>query len=360
MSIFQSLMGKKNTGLLGVDISSSAVKLLELERKGNGYSVETYAVEPLPASAMGDKQAADPEVLGEAIARAVSRSGTRLRHAAVAVSGASVITKVIQMPDTLREYDLEEQIKVEADQYIPYPIDEVSLDFTVLGPNAKISGTNDILLAACRREQVEQRCTALELGGLIPKVVDIESYALENACELLRHQMPDGGVNRTVAIVDIGANITSMLVLHNFESVYTRDQSFGGRQLTEDIMRHYGMTFEEAGKAKRYGDLPEDYESDVLANFMSDMAQQIERSLQFFYSASSSMNRVDQLILAGGCAHIARIDQFVQERVEIPTVIAQPFATMSVAAKAKPQALAKDEASLLIACGLALRAFDGK
>lgn len=358
MSIWQSLVGGKNKGLIGLDISSSAVKLLELSRKGAGYCVETYAVEPLPPNAVSEKQIADPALVGEVIARAVSRSGTKARNAAIAVAGASVITKVVQMPDSLGEYDLEEQIKAEADQYIPYPIEEVSLDFNVIGPSDKISGMNDVLLAACRREQVEQRCSALEIAGLKPHVVDIEAYALENACQLLRHQMPDGGKGRTVAVVDVGANTTSVLILHDLETVYTRDQTFGGRQLTEDVMRHYGMSFEEAGKAKRYGDLPDSYENEVLASFISDMAQQIDRSFQFFFAAASRFRSVDQIILAGGCAHIPRVDSFIQERLQIPTVVAQPFSAMSVSARAKPQLLAKDEASLLIACGLAMRAFD--
>jgi len=359
MSIWQSLVGKGSGGLIGLDISSSAVKLLELSRKGDGICVETYAVEPLPPNAVNEKQIADMAAVGETIARAINRCGSRTRNAAIAVSGASVITKVIQMPETLSEYDLEEQIKAEADQYIPYPIDEVSLDFDVVGKSDKGIGMNDVLLAACRREQVEQRCSAIEIAGLKPKVVDVEAYALERSCELLRHQMPDRGVGKTVAVVDIGANNTSVLVLHDLEVVYTRDQSFGGRQLTEDVMRQYGMSFEEAGKAKRYGDLPDSYETEVLATFLSDLGQQIDRSFQFFYAAAASFNHIDQIILAGGCAHIPRIDVIIQEQLQIPTVIAQPFQTMTIAPKAKPQLLAKDEAALLIACGLAMRAFDG-
>lgn len=358
MSIMQSLLGGGNQPVIGLDISSSAVKLLELGRKGDRYSVETYAVEPLPPNAVSEKQIADPKIVGDAVARAVAKAGTKTRHAALAVSGASVITKLIQMPATLGEYDLEEQIRVEADQYIPYPIDEVSLDFQVIGVSEKGVGMNDVLLAACRREQVEQRCAALEIAGLIPKIVDIEAYALENACRFLRHQMPGFGQGKTVAVIDMGANTTSVLILHNLETVYTRDQSFGGKQLTEDVMRQYGMTYEEAGKAKRYGELPESYETEVLAHFISDMAQQIDRSLQFFYAASSQYRHVDQIILAGGCAHIPHVDRVIEEKLEVATVIAQPFANMTVSSKAKPQLLAKDEAALLIACGLASRAFD--
>ncbi|MGH8429284.1 MAG: pilus assembly protein PilM [Solimonas sp.] len=355
----QSLFGGGDQHLIGLDISSSSVKLLELSRKGEKFHVETYAVEPLPANAVTDKQISDPKVVGDAVERAVSRAGTRVKQAAVAVAGASVISKVIQLPKGMSEDDMEQQIRVEADQYIPYPVDEVSLDFKVLGDSEKAKDSVDVLLAACRREQVEQRAAALAFAGLTPKVVDIETYALENSCQFLQHQMPDRGMRRTIAVVDVGATTTSVLILHDMKTIYTRDQSFGGRQLTEDIMRHYGMSLDEAGKAKKFGNLPDDYQTEVLSHFVSDMAQQIDRSLQFFFSAASQYNTIDQIILAGGSAHIAGIETAIQERLRVPTVVARPFSGMSVSSKAKPAALAKEEATLLIACGLAYRAFDG-
>ena len=358
MSILQSLFGDGGREMIGLDISSSAVKLIELTQRGDRYQVETYAVEPLPPNAVSDKQISDPQAVGECIARAVTRSGTRTRNAAVAVSGASAITKIIQMPASLSESDLEEQIKVEADQYIPYAIDEVQLDFQVLGPSESGSGMVDVLLAACRKEQVEQRCAALEIAGLKPRLVDVEHHALQNATLFLHHQMPEAGTGKTVALIDMGATTTSLLVLHDLQTVYTREQFFGGRQLTDDIMRYYGMSLEDAAKAKRFGSLPADYSSEVLAPFVSDMGQQIDGSLQFFFASSSRYSRVDQIILAGGCAEIPGVAESIAAQLQIPTVIARPFAHMSVSPRAKPTQLAKDSASLLIACGLAFRAFD--
>ena len=360
MSIMQSLFGGGSQGLVGLDISSSAVKLLELSRRGDRFHVETYAVEPLPPNAVNEKQIADPKLVSESIARAVNRAGTRTKNVALAVAGASVITKIIQMSSTLSEHDMEEQIKAQADQYIPYPIEEVNLDFQIVGASEKGTGNSDVVLAACRKEQVESRCAAAEMAGLTPVVVDIEAYALENACQFLLHQMPNKGAKKTVAVVDVGANTASLLVLHDRQTVYTRDQAFGGKQLTEEIMRQYGMTFEEAGKAKKFGNLPESYESEVLPSFVADMGQQIDRSLQFFFAASSKHGSIDQLILAGGCAHIPNVDGLIQERLRIPTGLARPFAAMSVSAKARPSVLAKDEASMLIAAGLAFRAFDAE
>jgi len=358
MSILNSLRrGGGARSLIGLDISSSAVKLLELGRRGEQYSVEAYAVEALPANVVVDKQVTDPKLVGEVIARAVDRAGTRTRSAAVAVAGSSVITKVINMPANLGESELEAQIKAEADQYIPYSLDDVNLDFQVIGPAAKDPTSVDVLLAACRKEQIESRIAALELAGLSAKVVDIEAYALENACQFLRHQMPEGGKGKTIAIVDMGATITSVLILHNLEPIYTRDQAFGGRQLSEDIMRHFGMSFEEASKAKKSDELPEEYKTDVLPRFIDDMAQQVDRSFQFFF-ASAQHNSIDQVILAGGCANIASMQPAIQDRLNVPCVVARPFAKMAVTGRAKPAQLAKDEPALLIACGLACRAFD--
>jgi type IV pilus assembly protein PilM len=358
MSIMQKLFGETQPEVLGVDISSSSVKLLELGRKGAQTEVLRFAIEPLPPNAVVDQQVVEPEVVGQAIQRAVSKSGTKCREAAVAVAGPTVITKTVQMSALLKEDDMEQQIRAEADQYIPYPIDEVSLDFQVLGPAASGGGQVDVLLAACRREQIENRCAALRLGGLNPRIVDIESNALDNAGQLLVGQMPNQGVDQTVAIIDIGATTTSMLFLHDMKPVYARDTAFGGKQLTEEIMRTYGMSYEEAGRAKRNGSLPEGYPTEILEPFMIDMAQQIDRGLQFFFSAAARYTSVDQILLAGGCAQIPDVHLFIQNRLNIPTAVVRPFARVAVSPKASPNVLAREEPSLLLALGLAMRSFD--
>lgn len=358
MASLASLFGGKRGKLIGMDISSSAVKLVELSRRGEKYAIEAFALEPLPLDAVIDNQIVEPEAVAAVIREAVSHSGTRTRDVAVAVAGSSVITKQISMPAGLRPQDMEDQIKAEADQYIPYPIHEVNLDFQLMGDQAADSTSVDVMLAACRKDQVESRVAAVEIAGLVVQVVDIEAYALENVCQFLAGQLPDRGRNATVALVDVGANNTSILVLKNMQTVYTRDQAFGGRQLTEEVMRQYGLNFEEAGRAKRRSELPEDYESTVLARFVDDMAQQIDRSLQFFYASPGRHEPVSQLILAGGCAQINGIAEAIQQRLEIATVIARPFTGMTVAPRARPRQLEREEASLLVAAGLALRAFD--
>ena len=343
--------------LVGLDISSSAVKLLELSKSGSRYRVESYAVEPLPPNSVVEKNITDVEAVGEAIRRAVKRSGTRTRHAAVAIAGSSVITKIIPMPAGMSEDEMENQIEFEADQYVPYPLEEVNLDFEVLGPSEKNPDTVDVLLAACRSENVDMRNAACETGGIETQVMDVESFASENAFVFLTDHLSEHGAGKTVAVIDVGATMTTLNVMHDMKSIYTRDTVFGGKQLTEEIMRRYGLSYEEAGMAKRQGGLPENYLTDVLEPFKEAMAQQASRSLQFFYS-SSPHSKVDHVILAGGSATIPGIDELIQERLGVETSIANPFASMSLSARVKPQTLSNDAPALLIACGLALRSFD--
>ena len=342
--------------LIGVDISSTAVKLLQLSRSGNRYRVEHYAVEPLPPNAVVEKNIVEVEAVGEAIKRAVARSGARARHAAAAVAGSAVITKIIPMPADLDEDDMESQVELEAVNYIPYPIEEVNLDFEVLGPMPGNAEMVQVLLAASRTENVDARVSALELGGLSARVMDVEAFAIENAFQLLADGLsaPRDGI---VAMVDTGATMTTLNILRNGRSLYSREQVFGGKQLTDEVMRRYGLSYEEAGLAKRQGGLPESYDIEVLEPFKEAMVQQVSRLLQFFY-AGSDFNRVDQVVLAGGCASIAGIGSLVEEQLGVPTVIANPLANMALGPRVQAHALAQDAPALMIACGLALRSFD--
>lgn len=354
---FLSLFQKKRPPLLGLDISSTAVKLLELSQSGGRYRVESYAVEPLPLNSVIEKTISDVEAVGEAIKRAVKRSGTKTRHAAVAVAGSAVITKIISMPASLSGDDMASQIELEADQYIPYPLEEVNIDFEVIGRSDNDHDRVDVLLAASRSENVDVRIAACEIAGLKASVVDVEAYAMENAAALLADQLPQRGIGKTVAIIDIGATMTTLSVLHDNKIIYTREQVFGGKQLTEEIQRRYGLSYEEAGMAKRQGGLPDNYVPEVLEPFKEAMAQQVSRSLQFFFS-SSQYNSVDHIVLAGGSASIPGVDELIESKLGTNTSIANPFADMSLSSRVKAQTLSNDAPALMISCGLALRSFD--
>ena len=351
------LFKPKKPPVVGLDISSTAIKLLELGKSGDRLRVESYAVEPLPPNSVIEKNIADVEAVGEAIKRAVKRSGSRTKFAAAAVAGSAVITKTIAMPASLTEEDMEQQIQLEADQYIPYPLEEVNLDFEVLGPTENDPERVDVLLAASRSENVDVRVAAIELAGLKPKIIDVEAYAIENAFSMLAPQLPEQGIDQTIAVVDVGATMTTLNVMHDLKTIYTREQVFGGKQLTEEIQRRYGLSYEEAGMAKRQGGLPDNYVPEVLEPFKDAMAQQVSRSLQFFFSSSHYSN-VDHIVLAGGSAMIPGIDEMIADKLGVHTSVANPFTNMTLASRVKAQSLSNDAPALMIACGLAMRSFD--
>jgi type IV pilus assembly protein PilM len=322
------------------------------------YRVESYAAEATPANAMNEKTIVDPEAVGEAIRRAVKRSGAKATEVAIAISGDAAITKVIQMPRGLRDSELEAQVEMQADQYIPFPMDEVSYDFEVLGNSEKDTESVDVLLVASRSENVEQRRAAVAAAGLKTHIVDVEAFALENACRLMTHQMPDGGIDHSVAVVDFGASNTTFSVLRNLKVVYTRDFAFGGQQLTEEIMRTYGLSMEEAGRAKKEGGLPGNYQAEVLDPFIDDMTQQVSRSLQFYLASGSGREQPDRILICGGCANIPGVGDVVQSRVGISAERGDPLGQMKLSSRARAQAVQRDATALLTACGLALRSFD--
>jgi len=352
-----SWFSRKQNSVLGIDISTSAVKLLELSKVGTRYRVESFGVAAFPKDAMVDKTITNVDVIADTIKIALKRSDSKLKCATVAVSGSAVITKMITMPGSLTDDEMLGQIMIEADQYVPYSLDEVNFDFEVQRVNENNPELVDVLFVASRRENVDDRVEALLKAGLKTSIVDVEAYAVENAFLLLSDQFADSADDQTVAIADIGSTVASFNVLHDGKLVYTREQGFGGKQLTEEIQRRYGLSYEEAGLAKRHGGLPDNYTVDVLDPFKKAMIEQIQRSLQFF--ASSSANReINNIVLAGGCASIPGIDKLVEKNLGMPAYIANPFINMTLSNKIKPHALSNDAPTMMIACGLALRSFD--
>lgn len=348
---------QKQKAVLGLDISTAAVKLLELSKVGTRYRVESYAVAPLPQDAFVDKNITNIDIVAEAIKSAVKQSGTKVRQACVAVSGSAVMSKVISIPASLDEAELEDQILDEASQYVPYSLDEVNLDFEIQKVNETNPQMLDVLLVASRKENVNDRVEALAKAGLKTRIVDVEAFAIENAFVLLTDQLEGATEGKTYAVADVGASMATLNIVHDGHTVYTREQGFGGKQLTEEIQRRYGFSYEEAGLAKKRGGLPDSYIVDVLEPFKKAMVQQISRSMQFFISSSANRS-VDGIVLAGGCASIPGIDSMVEQTLGITAYIANPFISMALSNKVKPQTLSADAPALMLACGLALRSFD--
>lgn len=358
MQIDLSIFNPKARPLIGVDISSFAVKMVELTEAGKGeLCIERYAIEPLPKDAVVDGNIANLEFVADALGRCWARMDTSTRYVALALPTAAVITKKITLPGNLREQEMEVQVETEANQYIPFALDEVNLDFQVVGPSPSDADEVEVLIAASRKEKVDDRVACVEAANLKPLVMDVESYAAQAAFELVEKQFPAGNKNQITALVDVGSNVMNVAMMQNEQPVYTREQAFGGTQLTQDIMRTYGMSFEEAETAKRNGSLPENYEAELLRPFLESMALEVSRALQFFFT-STPHNQVDRVVLSGGCAILRGVEEVVAERCQLPVVIANPFAHMTLSPRVRAKQLAADAPSLMVACGLALRRFD--
>lgn len=352
------LFGKKNPPLVGLDISTSGVKLVELsEITINEFRLERFASEPLPRGAIVDGNIENIEQVSDAIRRVWKKSGTRAKFVAIGMPPASVITKKIILPGGLTEEELEVQVESEANQYIPFALDEVSLDFDVIGPAQNAPEDVEVLLAATRKEKVEDRVAVAEAAGLKAMVMDIESYAARAAIDRITAQLPKAGAGQIVALFQLGSQVTHFSALLDGQTLYEREQPFGGNQLTQDIMRTYGMSYEEAEVKKRAGDLPEGYEQDMLGPFLENAALEVTRAIQFFFT-STPYTHIHQIFMAGGCAVIPGLVEMVAERTKISTSVVSPFKGMQLATNVREKQLRSEAPSYLIACGLAMRRFD--
>ena len=351
------LFKKKVKKLLGVDIGSSSVRVVDLDLSGSSYILNGYAIEDLPLGVVSDRNIHDVEAVGKTLERAIKQARSKATNAAVAVGGSSVITRVVDISKGLSDAEVETQLQLDADQYIPYPLDEVAIDFSRLGiMSANDDSKEEILLAACRKESIETRESVLAYTGITASVVDLESYAMERAAGLLPVVKKSQAI-APVALVDIGSGMLSFNIIYDGHIIYNREQMFGGRQLTEEIQRHYGLTFLDAERAKKKGELPDDYENVVLQGFMDQVAEQVTRSLQFFF-ATGQYTTVDGVILVGGGTRIPQLASYLHKKLNIPTEMANPFADMKISSKINTSVLAQDAPSLMIACGLAIRSFD--
>lgn len=349
------LLSSKGRHLVGVDIRTTSVKLVNIQRQQGIFHLKSYGIEPLPPGMVVDKLIVDTETVGDAVMRLAKRCQATGSGAATAVSGSAVITKIIDMDMVLNDVEREAQIRLDADQYIPYPLEEVNLDFEVLGPSQVDDNLVQVLLAASRSENVDQRVDTLAFGGLKTKVMDIESHAIERAFGLMVDNLSN--MPKMVALVDIGHNQTILYIAENGEFVYSREQLFGGLQLTEAIQNRYGLSFEEATVNKLERTLPDDYYPEILTPFMESAIQQITRSLQFFFS-SSQHKSIDQIVLAGGSSSIPGLSDMVQQQLGVPVTVANPFINMTINPYIDNEQLTIDAPSLMAACGLALRSFD--
>ena len=351
-------LSPKAPPLVGVDISSSTVKMVELSLAGkDGYRLERYVIELLPKDVVTEGNIANLEIAGESVRRAWRRLQTRVKNIAMALPASAVITKKVIIPAAGREEDMEVQVESEANQYLPFALDEVNLDFQIIGEAPTGPEEVEVLIAASRREKVEDRVAVAESAGLKPTVMDVESYATQAAVELIEKNLPGNPSERIIALVDIGAATMRISMLKEGQSLYVREQQVGGNQLTQEIARHFSLDAEEAEKEKKSGTLPDGYTAEVLQPFMENVSLEVARALQFFFT-STQYNKVDHILLAGGCAMLPGLEDVVSARTQVNTIVANPFAQMQISSKVSQRLLTQDAPSLLVACGLALRRFD--
>jgi type IV pilus assembly protein PilM len=343
--------------MVGLDISSSSVKLVELNRtKGGDWVLERCAMEPLEKGWVADGNVENFDMVTEAVRRVVRKSGTKAKNVAMALPASAVIAKKIVLPSGLSDLELEAQVEMEANQYIPFSLDEVSLDFCVVGNSLTSAGDVDVLIAATRKEKVQDRQGVAEAAGLVPVVLDVESYASRLAASRLIQGLPNQGDDTLVALFEIGASTTSMQVIRQDEALYEREQAFGGAQLTQLIVRQYGFTQEEAEAKKRSGDLPDDYNELILRPFIDGVAQEIARALQFFFTSTPN-NRVDYILLSGGSASLPGLAEAVIEQTGYACIVVNPFEEMQMGEHVRENKVRREATSYLTACGLAMRRF---
>lgn len=353
LALFESKQGS----LLGVDIGSSSVRVLELDKKNDKYIVSAYAREVIPDDVIDGKTINKPEALSAVISAALAKAKTKTKRVAVAVPDATVISKIIQLEEGLTDDESEELVLLEADKYIPYPIDEVSIDYQYLGDSSRGGAQQDVLVVASRSENVNSRVELLKECDLEVSVVDVESYAIERTCQLLKPLLYQQGEQANIAIVDIGEMVTHLTVLHDMRTTFSRDEVFGGHLLTQEIVEHYQMSPQDARQAKLSGALPDDYQDKVLNPFIDMVCLQVRRALQLFYSTTQH-SEINQLLLAGQSSLLPGLVEKVQEAIEVQTEIVNPITEMTIGRYVDEAKIKADSSGLMIACGLAMRKFD--
>nr|WP_245392741.1 type IV pilus assembly protein PilM [Salinicola halimionae] len=340
-----------------MDITSATVKLLELGRHAGGLRIDSYAVRPLREGAVVERRIRDKSEIVDALQRAVEHAQLRSRRAVVALPNSAAITRVLSFPASLSDDDIEARIQMESDKHIPFPLNEVAFDFQRLGRHPRYDDQQEVMLVACRLQDIDTLTSTLDAVGLEVVAVDVEGFALERVCRALQapQDEEEEGEESSTALIDIGANLCAFHMLKGGRIVYSRDTLCGGRQLTDAISRHYGMSFDEAGRAKRRGGLPDDYRQAVLLPFIDTLIQHIGRSLQLYYT-SAGQQQVRRLILAGGSSALPGFAERLRAQSGLEATLANPFTYMRIDPRLDVGALAADAPAMLTACGLAMRA----
>jgi len=340
--------------VIGLDIGSSSVKLLELQQGKNGYRLKNVGIGFLPPGAIIDGVIKELDAVTGIIQELVSNLKIKNKSVATSISGHSVIIKNVSMP-VMTEKELEESIKWEAEQYIPFEIDDVNIDFQIMGENTEDKNKMNVLLVAAKQDMIGDYITAIKGAGLNTVVMDIVSFALMNMYELNYPYEEDNAI----ALIDIGANILNMNVLKNGVSVFTRDVSIGGNRITEEIQKRKDISYEEA-EALKVGGTTEGVEyseiTDIIEEVFLSLAIEIQRSLDFFWATFAEEN-ISKICISGGCSKSLGFKRIIENRVAgIPIEVIDPFANIDCSDKNfDPKYLEYIAPLMAVGVGLALR-----
>ena len=344
----------KSKNVVGLDIGSSAVKLVELkEKKGGAFQLVKLGIERLSPEAIVDGSIMDSSMVVETIQKLNTDRAVKNSNYATSLSGHSVIIKKITLPAMSPE-ELAESIQWEAEQYIPFDINDVSLDYVPL--NQPGSGDNiDVILVAVKKEKINDYTSVISQTGKLPVLVDVDAFALQNAYET-NYDVDDGKV---LALVNIGASVTNVNVLTSgASSQFWRDITFGGNQYTDAIQRELSLSFDQAEELKRghaVGDYTIQQVIPILNSVSEDFAGELRKTLDFF-TATSGADRVDEIVLAGGGSGVLNLDAILRDKFGIPVGIMDPFRKINVdESEFNPEELAEIAPSMAIAVGLAIR-----
>lgn len=346
------MLFRKSKNLVGLDIGSSAIKLVELkDSKGGGYKLSRTGLETLSPEAIVDGAIMDSSLVVDTVNRIISALNVRNSDFGTSLSGHSVIIKKISLPSMSAE-ELAESIRWEAEQYVPFDINDVNLDYVVLESGA--GDTMDVLLVAVKKDKIGDYTSVISQAGKSPMLVDVDAFALQNAYEANYPVEP----GRVVALVNIGASVTNVNVLSGSNTIFWRDISFGGNQYTDAIQKQLSLSFDQAESLKK-GEKSGDYSLPevlpILRSVSDDLAQELQKTFDFFI-ATTSTEKIDQLFLAGGSSRVVNLDTQLKERFGMPVEIMNPFRQIDTAGSSVSQEWLNENApSLAVAVGLAVR-----
>ncbi|MGH7277361.1 MAG: type IV pilus assembly protein PilM [Candidatus Rokuibacteriota bacterium] len=338
---------RRSADLFGLDIGSSAIKVVQLNGSGRSYGLAALGITPVPADVISEGAIKDPPAVVDAIKDAVARAGVKTTDTAIAISGRELIIKKVQIPE-VPDKELRPAIQLEAEHHIPFAIDEVFLDYQVVGRHDRLL---DLILVAVKKSKVIEYVGVVEEAGLNPLIVDVDGFALGNQFEL-NHPGDDA---EAVALIDIGASIMKTNVVRRGSTIFARDIPFGGHRYTQAIAEQLRVSPEQAEAAKlgRSTDVAWESLAPALEAVSRELSLEVQRTFDYFASTAES-ERIAKIVLAGGCCQLPGLDDYLSSSWGIPVELAQPFKKISVSSGHAEQVAAAGPA-LAVAVGLGLR-----